>query len=144
MSTIARFRNPSSVQFIDTMNKLTSHTTFYLDKLPKSTKFTWQVRLVNLVQDSFLDVNRANAIKIKCEQDYKTRRTLLQNVLENMAALECFLSVLAQNDNYYHLIVHGSENDYPFVEWGNLIDQEVKLIKGVLKKDEEIFQRLCQ
>ena len=144
MSTIARFRNPSVVQYIDTMNKLTSHTSFYLDKLPKSTKFTWQVKLVNLMQDAFLNVNRANAIKVRNEQDYLSRRKLLLDALESIAALDCFLSVLAQNDNYYSLIVKGTDNDYPFVHWGELIDEETKLLKGVLKKDEELFHRLSQ
>ena len=124
------------------MNELTSHTSFYLDRLPKSTKFTWQIKLVGLVQDAFIDVNRANAIKITTQKDYEERRLILQRVLECLASLDCFLSVLAQNDNYYAMITRDSENDYPWQHWGDLIDKEAKLIKGVLKKDKGLLEKL--
>ena len=136
MSTICRFRNPSPIQYLKVANDLTSHTSFYLDRMPKSTKFTRQIKLNNLVQDTFLILNKANVLRnFKTIEEYERRKGYFKSALENLFAFECFLSVLAQNDNYYKLISQGSS--YAWEHWGELLDTERKLIYGILEKDKE-------
>lgn len=141
MSTLVRFRNPSGVQFIDTVEELISHTTKYLGRLPKSDRFIWVTDLCSLVKRIGIECVSANTIKdFKIEHDFISRRDHLQKALGYLNALDFYLTIIAKDESKYNAIVKGSNNeDYPFIRWGELIDEERKLIKGVLKKDEKTF-----
>ena len=134
MSTIKRFRNPSGVQFIDTMKELVAHTVFYINRMPKSTRFIWQTKICDLAQNALIRVARANAIRIKDNETFLLRRRLLELAMGDIDALEIFLSTIAIG-GYFAEISKGS--DYPFLHWGELMDKERNLIKKVIAKDEE-------
>lgn len=139
MGTVARFRNPSGIQFIDTMKDLANHTIFYINRLPKSTRFIWQTKICELVQDALIHVAKANSVFVKYESDYTYRRRLLQSAMGNIDALEIYLATLATG-GYYNSIAKGE--DFPFLKWGELIDRERSLIKKVMTKDEEAFKKI--
>ena len=141
MSTLSRFRKPSSVQFIDTIEDLISHTTKYLKRLPKSDRFIWVTDLCSLVKRIGIECISANAIKeFKIEQDFANRRDHLQKALGYLNALDFYLTIVAKDEEKYKAISKGSnDEDYPFIRWGELIEKERGLIKGVLKKDEMAF-----
>lgn len=98
-----------------------------------------------MVQDAYLDANRGYALRnFKTWDTFNKRKGYWENILENLACLDCFLSVLAQNPNYYSMITKESENDYPWVHWGELIDEAKRLIEGVMKKDLERANKLSK
>ena len=65
----------------------------------------------------------------------KGEKVISNRHLKTCLRLNVFLSVLAQNDNYYKLISQGSS--YAWEHWGELLDTERKLIYGILEKDKE-------
>lgn len=143
MSTIERLRRPSPVQYIDTCEDLIAHTTFYLKRLPKSDRFIWVTDLCTLVKNVGNECIKCNVIKMNYEQDFFKRREHLQNALGNLDTLEFYLGILCKNENYYSAMSDKCNNpDFPFIEWGRLLDTERNLILGVLKKDEERYQTL--
>lgn len=146
MGTLVRFRRPSSVEFIDTIEKLIGHTTFYLKRLPKSDRFIWVTDMCSLIKQVGEECVIANSIAVcHYEQDFLKRREHLQNALGKLNAFDFYLSILSKNENYYHAICGKDFNeefgeDYPFIEWGMLIEKERNTILGVIKKDDEKYQ----
>ena len=140
MSTLVRFRKQSKIQFIDTMIELTNHTVTYTNKLPKSVKFTWSVKLCGLCQDTLIDLCQANVIYFSNKEEYLRRKALLESALGKLDALETFLTCLALSEYYGDIAntkgnVFEIEDGYPFRRWGELLDEERYLIKGLLSSD---------
>lgn len=132
MSTLKRFRNPSGVQYIDTMKELVAHTVFYINRMPKSTRFIWQTKICDLAQSALINVARANAIRIVDDETFNLRRRLLLLSLGNIDALEIFVSTIAIGGYYKDI---SKDGDYAFLHWGELMDKERNLIKKVMEKD---------
>lgn len=116
------------------MKELVAHTVFYINRMPKSTRFIWQTKICDLAQNALIRVARANAIRIKDNETFLLRRRLLELAIGDIDALEIFLSTIAIG-GYFAEISKGS--DYPFLHWGELMDKERNLIKKVIAKDEE-------
>ena len=122
------------------MIELTNHTVTYTNKLPKSVKFTWTVKLCGLCQDTLIELCQANVIYFSNREEYMRRKTLLESALGKLDALETFLTCLALSPYYGNIDdtksnVFEAEDGYPFRRWGELLDTERSLIKGLLSSD---------
>lgn len=147
MSTLTRFRKQSAIQFINTMMELTNHTVTYANKLPKSVKFIWTVKLCGLCQDSLIDLHTVNVIYFTNREEYMRRKVLLENVLGRLDTLEAFLTCIALSPYYGYIDdkknnVFEIEDGYPFRRWGELLDEERRLIKGLLNSDAKRVEQL--
>ena len=154
MPPVIRFRNPSPVQFIDTMRQLADHTVFYAARLPKSHTFTYRNPLSQLALEACVNCVRANSVYLATEQDFITRRNYLLAAYANLDALEEMLHVIAIR--YYEVIAprkkrddekekeeqaesEEEQEDYPWLRWGKLISEEREQLKKVMQSD---LQRL--
>ena len=136
MATKVRDRNPSPIQFIETMRQLIIHTDQYLAKLPKNARFTKTVPLSQMMWKAGSFVITANGIKVKNEQDYLLRREMFQKALGAVNSLDFHLSILIDTENYHSLI-----SEFGWENWGKLISEERRLILGIIAKDEEKYSQ---
>lgn len=133
MSVIKSKRNQSDVQFIQTAKDLEEFTLEQCLKFPKRYPFL----LTNKIMDyssSVLDcVTLANNIFPKTKAEASQRRQLF------LTARGTLKSMIPQIDIAYKKF---PIKDNAMIHWMELIDTELHLITGIMKKDKQRFKDL--
>ena len=128
MSVIKSKRNLSGVQFIDTARELHVFTLRTTKKFPKSYYFSvtqYINQSVNLIRAS---VERGNKIYPSCAENKRLR---YEQMMMGYAELS---NLIAQIDTAYLMFPIA---DKTMIKWMELIDTENKLLKSLLKKEQQ-------
>lgn len=131
MSTLVKDRKESKIEFIENMRQLVAHTWKYISKFPKTTRFIFQTKLCDYVNDAFRHIISANSIYIKTKEDVAQRRTHFNEAIGLINSFEALLDIVQLSYKQY-------VTDYGWSHWGDLIIKEISLLKGIIKKDETI------
>lgn len=137
MSVLKNNRAESKVQYIDTAERLVVHTVKCCMKLPKRWTFFGVTHVVELAHTVLECCRGANSIYVKTRQDFEYRRHLL---LQGNVAVQAMISELGILID----LMHENPETQKWVEnaarvWGDLLNQEAKLIAGVRAYDESKF-----
>lgn len=136
MSVIKSKRGESSVQFLETANEIQKHTLRQVVKhIPKRYTFYVSQKIVDSATEANSYVKRANSIYPANQRDAALRR-------------EFFMRAYAEYQNLVSQITFAHEMfpmpDAAMTTWMALINQELGLLKAVMKKDKERYKTLAE
>lgn len=124
-------RRTSSIQYVDTARELAVHTIQYGRKFPKSAMFLIVKDIVDSARKVYTEVVIANSCYPKSLDDVAFRATHLREAKGNLEALDGLLSMAK-------VIFQADISDYGWLHWGDLINKEMSLIKGVMTSDAKL------
>lgn len=133
MSVKVKDRKLSGIQFVDTARELVVHTIFYAKKFPKSMMFLITKDIVDTARSIYKNVVIANSIYPKSKLDIELRYKYLVQAKGLIDVLDGFISIA--EDIYTKSPNDTKISDYGWIHWGELLEQESKLIKGVITSD---------
>lgn len=148
-NVLAKDRKPSVVQYVETARKLVVHTVSYARKFPKSLMFLFTKDIVAAAREVYTNVVVANSIVPKKGEAFKIRFNHLMEAKGKLDVLDGLLSIAVEMyesqllpheevkisaDGTKHITKCGI-SEYGWVHWGELIEEEKKLIQGVLASD---------
>lgn len=140
MSVKVADRKLSSVQFVDTARELVVHTLTYAQKFPKKMMFLITKDIVDTARSIYKNVVIANSIYPKSKLDYEMRYKYFIQAKGLIEALDGYLSIA--KDVFKNPIEDSKVNTYAFIHWGELLDMETKLIKGIIASDSQKYEAL--
>ena len=131
MSVIKSKRGESQVQFLQTARDLFKFTQEQCVKLPKRYTFFGKMQTFDCASRMMANVKRGNSIYPRNNHEVQMRRDYFLTALSE-------LQVLAEHiDNLRGLF---NIKDTIMVKWMELLTDEIKLLKALVKKDNERFQ----
>lgn len=140
MSVYKSKRGESSIQFIEVARKLETHTLEQLLKVPKRYTFLLTTHVMELASAVYDDVVSANSIYPTNQHEAQTRRDFLIAANAALQSLDRQLGLLAG------VLRKNPENfkgfDRAFTTWGDLINEEAKLISGIRRSDRARYKDL--
>lgn len=136
MSVKKSDRNESHIQFVATMIDLEVFAVKKLPSKPSKLKFFYRDYILNPIIEAMNYVKSANSINIKFPNDYLLRRKYLLNAYCNLQ------SVLSQMDIYFRIYKYEGTSKNEIKNMLSLIDEELRLLNGVIKSDEKRFSKL--
>lgn len=140
MSVYKSKRGESSVQFIEVARKLEEHTLRQCLKVPKRYTFLLTQEIMRLATKVYEEVVAANSIFPTNQHEVQMRRDHLINANATLQALDRQLGLLAG------VLWKNPENfkgfDNAFTTWGDLINEEAKLISGIRRSDRARYKSL--
>lgn len=140
MSVYKSKRGKSSVQFVETARKLEEHTLEQCLKVPKRYTFLLTQRIMGLASTVYEEVVAANSIYPTNQHEAQLRRDHLTAANAALQALDRQLGLLAG------VLWKNPENfkgfDHAFTVWGDLINEEAKLISGIKRADRARYKDL--
>ena len=132
MSVYVSQRNESKAQFLETARKLSAHTLTYCLKAPKRLTFFITKDICALARKVYYEANTANSINPRNHVEFQNRRAHFQLALAACENMEIPLMELKAR-----LELNPEEykqwKNYAFQEWGRLLLEEQKLIKGFME-----------
>lgn len=155
MSQVPAYRRrESGIQYIDTARELVVHTIGYARKFPKSMMFLLTKDIVDTAKSIYTNVVIANSCKPTSADAVKFRRAHFDEARGQIDALDGLLSIALEmySEKLLEKSVKttdkdGNErvkkqgiSDYGWVHWGELLEKEKKLIKGILAVDAKNIQ----
>lgn len=140
MSVYKSKRGKSSVQFVESARKLEEHTLEQCLKVPKRYTFLLTQRIMGLASTVYEEVVAANSIYPTNQHEAQLRRDHLTAANAALQALDRQLGLLAG------VLWKNPENfkgfDHAFTVWGDLINEEAKLISGIKRADRARYKDL--
>ena len=140
MSVYKSKRGKSSVQFVETARKLEEHTLEQCLKVPKRYTFLLTQQIMGLASTVYEEVVAANSIYPTNQHEAQLRRDHLTAANAALQALDRQLGLLAG------VLWKNPENfkgfDHAFTVWGDLINEEAKLISGIKRADRARYKDL--
>lgn len=140
MSVYKSKRGESSVQFIETARKLESHTLAQCLKIPKRYTFLLTTHIMELASAVYDNVISANSIYPTSQHETQIRRDHFISANAALQSLDRQLGLLAE------VLRKNPENfkgfDNAFMTWGELINEEAKLISGIKRADRARYKSL--
>jgi hypothetical protein len=140
MSVYKSKRGTSAMQFIETARQLEAHTLACCIKAPKRYSFFLTSRIMELASEVHDHVRAANNIWPTNQHEAQLRRDelLRANIaLQNLnPKLQLLYDAILQNPENCAWIHRAME------KWGNLINEEAKLIAAVKKNDRQRYKDL--
>lgn len=134
MSVLKNKRAQSSVQFLETAKDLHIFTMRTCKKyIPKAYTFYISIPIVNIALNIHSCVKRGNSIFPSKLQDVMLRREQFV-----MAGAE-LQNLISQINIVYDMFPIA---DNTMIKWLDLVNQEIALIKNVIKKDEERYKNI--
>lgn len=130
MSVLKSNRGESPVQFLDTARKIEIYTLQQIKKIPKRYTFLLATHIVELSQELYDNIKRANSIYPKDAEAVAMRRKYF---IEANGALQCLISQI----DIVKEVSAGEIGDKQWVEWGRLLAEEARLIAKVMRTDAE-------
>lgn len=141
MSVYVSKRSESKTLFLETARKLSAHTLTYCLKAPKRLTFFLTKDICSLARKVYYEANLANGIIPENKMDVQNRKVHFQQALAACENMELPLTELKSR-----LELNPEENkewkDYAFQEWGRLLLEEQRLLKGIMKSDSERYQNI--
>ncbi len=140
MSVYKSKRGESSIQFIETARKLEVHTLEQCLKVPKRYSFLLTQEIMRLATTVYGEVTAANSVFPLNQHEVQIRRDHLIAANAALQQLDRQLGILAE------VLWKNPENfkgfDNAFTVWGELINEEAKLISGVRRSDRQRYKSL--
>ena len=134
MSVLKNLRGESSAEFINMADTIEVYTIEQCSKVPRRFNHTLINKIVNLSIDSHCALKSANSIYPRNKHEAQLRRDLLQNAVcgyENMGTQIHILFRITDKISIKSLEI-----------WANMLDTELKLVRGLMRKDAERFNKL--
>lgn len=130
--SIANKMNDADAEnFRNIMNKY--EFTYILDEYPNWLIDKMRSNILNLLHSLVMNITQSNTIYPTCEEEYYDRRKY-----QNHAIANC--EQLLQEMQYIISIIQVDANKY--LKYVDMIDEEVKLLKGWRKSDNKILKRI--
>ena len=140
MSVYKSKRGESAVQFIETARKLQEHTLTQCLKVPKRYTFLLTQEIMHLATAVYNGVVSANSVFPMNQHEVQLRRDYLIAANASLQSLDRQLGLLAG------VLYKNPENfkgfESAFTTWGDLINEEAKLISGVRRADRARYKDL--
>ena len=140
MSVYKSKRGESAVQFIETARKLQEHTLMQCLKVPKRYTFLLTQEVMHLATDVYNNVVSANSVYPINQHEAQLRRDYLTAANASLQSLDRQLGLLAG------VLYKNPENfkgfESAFTTWGELINEEAKLISGIRRADRTRYKDL--
>lgn len=140
MSVYKSKRGESAVQFIETARKLQEHTLTQCLKVPKRYTFLLTQEVMHLATDVYNNVVSANSVYPINQHEAQLRRDYLTAANASLQSLDRQLGLLAG------VLYKNPENfkgfESAFTTWGELINEEAKLISGIRRADRTRYKDL--
>lgn len=140
MSVYKSKRGESAMQFVETARQLEAHTFSCCMKAPKRYSFLLTTRIMELASEVHERVRAANNIWPTNQHEAQLRRDelLRANIaLQNLnPKLQLLYDSILQNPEGYDWIHNAMQR------WGELINEEAKLIAAVKKNDRQRYKEL--
>ena len=137
MSVPAYNRKLSTIEFITKADDLIKCTITNLKKVPKTYTFFGKVETFQDVRKATKCLIRANDLDLMKYYDERTK--LFNEALGWLACVSDDINLLKTMG--IKLDDNGKKNDNKWIRWGNLITMVEKLVKGVIAKDKERFNK---
>lgn len=110
--------------------------------MPKRYTFFGEQTICSLADDVYSHVRYANAVFPICKADVDARRMAFNKAIGSLHALAGHIDIMAEvlsgnpecEDWLYKAMDH----------WGQLIDEELKMINSVKNKDKERFKKIVK
>lgn len=124
------------MQYVDLAMKIAANVLSFADGLPKRMSATMVRALFDYAQEGVYHVKSANRVYVKDEATYELRRGHLLDAIGCFDHVAYLLEIL-----YEHDLRSGKEpNENRFLGFANDIEEERRLIRGVMKKDASVRQ----
>lgn len=133
MSVVKSKRSESSLEFIYKARELQRYTIQKCIHFPKRYTFYLAQPIVDMATHIHECVKKANSIFPTNAHEAQTR---IDYLLEAHATLQAFVSQIEVSNEIFGF--EPNVMDY----WMGLVDTEIRLVKGVLKKDRERFKMI--
>lgn len=124
-------RRLSSIQYIDTARELVIHTIKYAKKFPKSAMFLIIKDIVDTAREIYKEVVKANSCYPRSKDDVSFRYGHLLEAKGAVDDLDGLLSIAKE-------LFEADISEYGWLHWGDLINKEMNLIKGVISSDMKL------
>lgn len=120
------------MQYIETAMRIASNVLGFANKLPKRMNATMVRALFDYAQEGVFHAKSANRVYIKDDASFERRRDHLLQALSCFDHVAYLLEIL-----YEHNLATGDKpNENRFLGFAADIDEERRLIQGVLAKDK--------
>ena len=140
MSVYKSKRGESAVQFIEIARKLEEHTLTQCLKVPKRYTFLLTQEIMRLVTAVYNGVISANSVFPTNQHEAQLRRDYLIAANASLQSLDRQLGLLAG------VLYKNPENfkgfESAFTTWGELVNEETKLISGIRRADRARYKDL--
>lgn len=135
ISVIKSKRTSSSVQFVDTAIKLQIHTIKQCVKFPKKYTFYISQDIANIANSICDHAKEANSINPTNLHEVQMRRDHLLNAYSKTQAL---ISKINNAQEFFPI------SGGVMTEWMELIETELKTLRGIMKADRQRYKRFYQ
>ncbi|MBQ9229091.1 MAG: hypothetical protein IJ680_03500 [Paludibacteraceae bacterium] len=133
MSVIKSKRNQSSAQFLETALQIQQYTLRQCVKFPKRYTFLFTQNLTTTATNACTQVKKGNSIFPANKHEAQLRRDCF---LQAYAELQALVSLISTAYDMFPI----PEN--AIVEWMRLINEELKLLKALIKADKQRYKNL--
>ncbi len=135
ISVIKSKRNESNLQFVDTAFKLYTFTIQQCVKFPKRYTFYVSQEISNTATKILVEVKRGNSIYPTNEHEVQIRRDSFLNAYADAQSLISQINAATELFQVSGTTLTG---------WMELIQSELNLLRGIMKKDKARYKNLCQ
>jgi len=140
MSVIKNKRNESGMQFLDNMKKLHAFTIAFCMKCPKRWDRFLTEDIAKLTNSALIHLKSGNSIYPTNQYERQLRKVEFTKALGDLQALITLI------DNLFDYC-NSSETDFKIKiskieNWMLMIDEEIGLVKGMIKKDSLRYKNL--
>lgn len=141
MSVIKNNRKESTMQFLDNMKKLHSFTISFCMKCPKRWDRFLTEDIAHLATLALVAVKKGNSIFPTNQHERQLRKDEFTKAIGNLQAMVTLV------DNLFDYCQNNNNNDfqikYSKIEnWMLEIDEELRLLLGLMKRDTERYKNL--
>ncbi len=134
MSVLKNNRGESSAEFLNMADTIEVYTISQCSKIPRRFLHTLTNKIINLSIECHCNLKSANSIYPRNKHEAQMRRDLLQmavNDIENMGTQIHILSRVTDKISFESLET-----------WSTMLMTELKLIRGLMRKDAERYNKL--
>lgn len=135
MSVIKSKRSTSDAQFLNTARELESKTRRACLRCPKRYTFYGLQELWQTSRRVYSNVKKANSINPKNSHEFQIRKDLFIQAMIELQDYVSQLEIMTEDG----IFTPAAESTLPEV-----VDKEIKLIKGVMKSDRARYQGLLE
>lgn len=136
MSVMQSKRSESKVQFVYNAFLLERHTYQVCAKFPQRYRFSLAKDMIETANKIHKYTRNTNRIFPKSKDDYEKRERLIGQALDELDSMT----------NQIHLTIDlvsfKKNKDYKIGRWCGLVDDQIKLLKGLKKSDREKKNKL--
>lgn len=135
ISVIKSKRNESNLQFVDTAFKLYTFTIQQCVKFPKRYTFYVSQAMADTATKILVEVKRGNSIYPTNAHEVQMRRNCFLNAYANTQGLISQINAATELFQIAGTVLTG---------WMELIQSELNLLRGIMKKDKARYKNICQ